>query len=152
MKGYEKPIVLENIELFEAVYAESGYQEPPTGQVSATWSNHNSGSLSCISVNASVGNVPGNYIKVTVTFNGNVSSLGDTSGPYTSCDINGNTVVFIRDGSFNPNESFQFSINKAVCGDAGFDNHNTTEHKGSFFETGTNIGSSEGLSVSIEVA
>ena len=99
-----------------------------------------------------MGNVPGNYIKVTVTVNGNVSSLGDTSGPYTSCDINGNTVVFIRDGSFNPNESFQFSINKAVCGDAGFDNHNTTEHQGSFFETGTNIGSSEGLSVSIEVA
>ena len=63
MKGYEKPVILENIELFEAVYAESGYQEPPSGQVSASWSNHNSGSHSCISINASVGNVPGNYIK-----------------------------------------------------------------------------------------
>ncbi len=152
MKGYEKPIVLENIELFEAVYAESGYQEPPTGQVSASWSNHNSGSHSCISVNASVGNVPGNYIKVTVTVNGNVRNLSDPSGPYTSCDINGNTAVFIRDGAFNPNESFQFSINHAECGDAGLDNHDTTEHQGSFFETGTNIGSSDGLSVSIEVA
>lgn len=153
MKGYERPIVLENIELFEAVYAESGYQEPPSGSVTASWSNHNSGSLSCISVNAKVGNVPGNYIKVTLTINGNVSSISGLSGPGdTEYEVNGNTVVFIRNGAFNPNESFQFSINEAVCGDAGLDNHNTTEHQGSFFETGTHIGSSEGLSVFIEVA
>ena len=152
MKGYEKPVILENIELFEAVYAESGYQEPPSGQVSASWSNHNSGSHSCISINASVGNVPGNYIKVTVTLPGNVRSISDFSGPYTSCDVNGNTVVFIRDGAFKPNESFQFSINHAECEGSGEDNHDITEHQGSFFETGTHIGTSDGLSVSIEVA
>ena len=152
MKGYEKPVILENIELFEAVYAESGYQEPPSGQVSASWSNHNSGSHSCISINASVGNVPGNYIKVTVTLPGSVRNISDFSGPYTSCDVNGNTVVFIRVGAFNPNESFHFSIDKAICADSGIDNHDITEHQGSFFETGTHIGTSDGLSVSIEVA
>ena len=120
MKGYEKPVILENIELFEAVYAESGYQ--------------------------------GNYIKVTVTLPGSVRSISDFSGPYTSCDVNGNTVVFIRDGAFNPNESFQFSINHAECEGSGEDNHDITEHQGSFFETGTHIGTSDGLSVSIEVA
>lgn len=153
MKGYEKPIVLENIELFEAVYAESGYVEPPSGEVSATWSDHNSGSHSCISINATMGNVSGNYIKITVTINGNVKSIDGLSGPSdTSYEVNGNTVVFIRNAYFNPGESFQFSINHAVCGDAGFDNHDTTEHQGSFFKTGTHKGSSEGLSVSIEVA
>ena len=153
MKGYEKPIVLENIELFEAVYAESGYVEPPSGEVTAEWSGHNSGSHSEISVNASVGPVPGNYIKVTVTINGNVNSIGDLSGPdKTSYEVNGNTVVFIRDGAFNPNESFQFSINHAECEGSGEDNHDITEHQGSFFETGTHIGTSDGLSVSIEVA
>ncbi len=154
MKGYEKPIVLENIELFEAVYAESGYVEPPSGQVSATWSDHNSGSHSCISIDAEMGSVSGNYIKITVTLPGSTDYIKPDScaGPFTSCDVNGNTVVFIREGGFNPGECFQFSINHAVCGDAGLDNHDTTEHKGSFFETGTHKGSSEGLSVSIEVA
>lgn len=152
MKGYEKPIVLENIELFEAVYAESGYQEPPSGQVSASWSNHNSGSHSCISINASVGNVQASYMKVTVTLPASTRKISECQGNYTSCDVNGNTVVFIKEGRINPNESFQFSINHAECGDAGLDNHDTTMFQGSFFKTGTNIGSSEGLSVSIEVA
>lgn len=157
MKGYEKPIVLENIELFEAVYAESGYVEESIPEVTATWSNHNSGSHSCISVNAKVGPVPGNYIKVTVIINGNVSSISGISGPgNTSYEVNGNTVVFIRQEPFNPNESFQFSINEAICADSGIDNHDTTEHQGSFFETGTHIGVEggglEGLSAFIEVA
>ena len=153
MKGYEKPIVLENIELFEAVYAESGYVEPPSGNVTASWSNHNSGSHSCISINASVGPVPGNYIKVTLTINGNVSSISGISGPGgTSYEVNGNTVVFIREGAFNPNETFQFSINEAKCADSGIDDHDTSTHQGSFYETGTHIGASDGLSVSIEVA
>ena len=153
MKGYEKPVILENIELFEAVYAESGYVEPPSGEVTAEWSGHNSGSHSEISVNASVGPVPGNYIKVTVTINGNVNSIGDLSGPdKTSYEVNGNTVVFIRVAEFNPYESFHFKIGKAICADSGMDNHDTTTHKGSFFETGTHLYTSEGLSVSIEVA
>ena len=156
MKGYEKPVILENIELFEAVYAESGYVEPPSGSVMAFWNSHNSGSHSEISVNASVGSVGGNYIKVTVTVNGNVKSLNNLSGPYTSADVNGNTVVFIIERQFNPNESFHFKIGEAICLDSGIDNHDTTNHQGSFFETGTHIGEEggglEGLSVSIEVA
>ena len=153
MKGYEKPIVLENIELFEAVYAESGYVEPPSGSVTAQWKNHNSGSHSEISVDASVGPVPGNYIRVTVTIHGNVRGIDGLSGPGdTSYVVNGNTVVFTRVAAFNPNESFHFSIDKAICDDSGIDNHDTTTHQGSFFETGTHLNTSEGLSVSIEVA
>ncbi len=153
MRGYEKPVFVENDELFEGVYAdESGYSEEPSADVNATWTNHNSGSHSCISVNASVGPVKGNYMKITVTLPGSTRLITDLSGPYTNYEVNGNTVVIIREGAFNAGESFQFGINHAECDGTGEDDHDISEHQGSFFETGTHLGVSDGIGVSIEVS
>lgn len=148
--NYEKPIVVNTNETFESVYAESGYVETPSANATVHWSNHNSGSLSCVSVNVSTGNVPGSYIKAVVTLPNCIVDIGDFSGGFTSVDINGNQVIFIREGFFNPNESFQFSINRAIFSETG-DGHDTSVHQGSYLETGK-VGGSEGLSVSVEVA
>ena len=80
MNNYEKPIVVNTNEMFEAVYAESGYVEEPSASASVHWSNHNSGSLSCVSVNVSTGNIAGTFMKVVVTLPNCLIDVGDFSG------------------------------------------------------------------------
>ena len=83
MNNYEKPIVVNTNEMFEAVYAESGYVEEPSASASVHWSNHNSGSLSCVSVNVSTGNIAGTFMKVVVTLPYCLIDVGDFSGGFT---------------------------------------------------------------------
>lgn len=140
MNKYERPLVIANTDVFEGVYAlESGNPDPDiTGTI--RWSNHNSGSHSDLSIDLKVSpNKSGEYIKVTATFvgNGNIVSVGGSGGP-AQMSVSGNTVVFEKFGHYNPGEQFQFSFNNVIFDETG-DGHDTSVHKGSYYETNTHI-------------
>lgn len=134
MNGYEKPIVIETEEMSEGVYAESGYEQP-SGEVELNWTNHNSGSHSDLEIKVITGDVGGEYIMVTATFqgNGNIVSWGGFSGPYTNVTTSGNTITFVRQGHFNANEKFQFGFNNVVF-DGNGDGHSTDTHSGAYYD------------------
>lgn len=139
MTNYERPLVIANSDVFEGVYASISGSDPKiTGTI--RWSNHNSGSHSDLSIDLKADpNMTGEYIKVTATFvgKGNIISVGGSGGP-AQMSVSGNTIVFERFGHFNPGESFQFSFNNVVFSETG-DDHDTSVHKGSYYETGTHI-------------
>ena len=145
--SYAKPVVIENSEMFEGVYAlESGFD--PKADVSIRWSSHNSGSHSDLSVDVKCyPNTSGQYLKATVTFvgKGTITAVGGFSTPgNTEASWDGSrTITFVRNGTINQGESFQFGFNNVVFSETG-DNHDTKEHVGSYYETGTHIGSAEG--------
>ena len=134
-----KPIIIENSDSFEGVYAlDSG--SIPDYTVDVLWINHNSGSHSDLSVRLKTGNSSGEYIQVTVIFIGKgiIEKIGGYSGGYTDVKFSNNTIIFTRNQHFNPNENFEFGFNNVVFTDTG-DGHEDPLHKGSYY-----IGNGEG--------
>ena len=133
MKDYEKPIIIQQNEMFEGIYAlESGYV--PDYDVDILWTNHNSGSHSDLSVRLRTGTHNGEFIQVIATFvgNGSIEKVGGYSGPYDSVQFSNNTIVFTRNQHFNPNENFEFGFNNVVFTGTG-DGHEDPLHKGSYY-------------------
>lgn len=153
MANYEKPLVILNNEMFEGVYAlESGIDPSAWGTIE--WSNHNSGSHSDLSLHVyTKDGVPGQRIKITVTFIGKGNlTWGGFSDPWGGCEITtaNKTVTIVKVGNINGNSNFQFSLNNIVFTATG-DNHDTSVHKGSYYETNTHIGDASGdFDISIE--
>ena len=137
MKTYQKPIIIENDELHEGVYAVLSGDDTDYW-VEVKWENHNSGSHSDIRVIVHTGSTAGTYINVTIKFigDGGITDKGSFQGPYTQAPIfssDNKSVTFIREGSFNANENFSYSWNNVVFSGNG-DNHDTSEHCGSYYE------------------
>lgn len=142
MKAYTRPIVIENNDAVEGVYAlESG--DTPTYTKYLTWTNQNSGSHADLKGGIITGpGMSGNYIKVTCTFQGkgNIIKIGGYSlGPFSEAIIGTNSITFIKNGAYNPNESMEFSFNNVEF-DSGEISDGT--HSGSYYKTGTHIGDS----------
>lgn len=112
MNIFDKPIVLNSIDLFEGVYAESGdLPDGPTAQLEIHWEGHNSGSHSEVQVFVTTGSEPGEHISVQLSFNGKgeISSMGSV----TNCSYasnSSNSVTIERDGHYNPNERIGIMI------------------------------------------
>ena len=155
MSEYVRPVIIESNEMFEGVYAlDSGLI--PRAHAWVTWDNHNSGSHSDLSAWVQIDNTTGgSYIKVTVTFvgRGSIIRVGGSGLPSdTTMTVSGNSIVFIRNASFNPNEKFQFNFNNVEFSDTG-DDHDTSEHKGSYYETNTHLGDASGdFVIDVQVA
>ncbi len=137
MNNYSKPIVIENNDAVEGVYA-YGSGTTPNYQIYLKWTNQNSGSHSDLEGGIITGpNMTGNYIKITCTFvgKGNIVSWGGTGGAF-SATTSGNSITFVRNGAFNPNEDLNFSFNNVV-----FDQGEISDdgHSGSYYKTGTHI-------------
>lgn len=138
MEKYVKPIVIENEDMFEGVFANygSGSEEPPNGSAEVYWRNHNSGSHSDLECLVHVGATGASRVEVHLKWigNGNITSVGGYGGPYTTAYAANNEVVFIREGqNINPNENFGFSFGQVVFDSTG-DNHVDPKHVGSYFE------------------
>ena len=155
MRDFVKPLIIENNEMFEGVYAlDSGLI--PNAHAWVTWDNHNSGSHSDLSAWVQIDSqTGGSYIKLTVTFVGRgvIENVGGSGLPdNTSMTWSGNSIIFIRNAHFNPNEKFQFNFNNVVFSETG-DDHDVSEHKGSYYETNTHIGDASGdFVVDVQVA
>lgn len=134
--NYEKPIIIENNSMSEAVYALDSGSNP---QYSAylRWTNQNSGSHADLEGEVVTGNMTGDYMKVTCTFigKGKIVSWGGYSA-WGNCTTTDNSITFVRQGHFNANENLSFSFNNVV-----FDSGEVTDdtHKGSYYKSGEHI-------------
>lgn len=91
MKNYEKPIVIENNEAFEGVYAASGEGGYTTDLY---FNNHDGGSHSDITFNVEVFGQNYTYIKAVLTWNG-----GGSPQFYEPSDPSGGSIAFSHSGN-----------------------------------------------------
>ena len=131
--NYQKPIVLEQNDMFEGIYAlDSG--TIPNWEWSIWWANHNSGSHSEMEVRGkNLGNSSGNYISVTIAFcgKGNITSVANASKA-TETRVSGNTITLIYNGVFNQGENVVFGLPSITFSEPA-EGENT---HGSYHETG----------------
>lgn len=140
MSNYEKPVVIDEDEMFEGVFAESG--DLPGGggtpgfDVTVKWEGHNSGSHSEVNVLAHENKgCGGEYLKVTVAFSGagDIESMSGVTN-CTSWSRNGNVIEIVRQGHYNQGETFSFMIP-----DIRFTNSQYEGGVGSYWPSGTHM-------------
>lgn len=108
---YEKPIIIDNNDVLEGVYAASGSDELPWS-VEVWWEGHDSGSHSEVQLKChNDSGKGGNFLEITIRFTGvgNIinASVGDASW---NCDQKGNVIKIWRDASFNQGENYGIMI------------------------------------------
>lgn len=137
MSNYSKPLVIENNEMFEGVFAlESGVLPGYTADI--VWTNQNSGSHSDLKcwVKLAEG-VTSEYIKITCTFVGlgGIIKFGDSSAG-DKVSYSGKTVTYIENQHRNSGETIEFSFNNVV-----FSNGEITpgHDKGAYYQSGTHM-------------
>ena len=141
MEKYVKPIVIENEDMFEGVFANYGSGEPegelPT--VTLEWKDHDSGSFSGLKGVMNTGNCKANRIEIRIKWTGNGTMTWGMSssleqGNFTSAYANGDEFIFIMEGrQYNPNENFGFGLLNFVFSGTG-DDHDTSDHAGSYYK------------------
>ncbi|MCQ2522980.1 MAG: hypothetical protein MJ123_01460 [Lachnospiraceae bacterium] len=109
---YEKPVVLNNDDIFEGVYAQSneGGYESHFKVV-----NNDSGSLSVVEIAFELAlDHPGERIKVTIAYNGPgyIEKINDVSGFEFSLAADGKSFTFDRKNHYNANERIVFNVNE----------------------------------------
>lgn len=139
MNTYVKPIAVESSDMFEGVFAMSNDKNGIKGW--AIWDNHNSGSHSDIFVFIQTpANYVGMYLKITAYWmgKGSILAVGGYSGPANASWDGDKTITFQTTEKFNANETVQFGFNNVVFSETG-DEHDTSVHKGSYYETETHV-------------
>ena len=138
MTNYEAPKVLLT-NSGEGPFGNSGPSDPYAPTATIVWTNHNSGSHSDLEIIVHTV-VACEQIMVTATWNGKGNILGIGfygseyfADPTITHDFDGKTVTFIKKTHINANENISFSFNNVVFDSTG-DDHNTSVHKGSYYE------------------
>lgn len=135
MSGYVKPVVVENNQMFEGVFAlESGVVPGYTPYI--YWTNQNSGSHSDLRAGVILGQgVTCEHLKITCTFKGKGSIVkwGGCSDP-GKMSFSGNAVIFEETQHRNSGETINFSFDNVVFSDGEVTD---ATHRGSYYVSGT---------------
>lgn len=135
MKNYERPIVIENDEIFEGVYAASG-----EGSYDLTMTNvdNNSGSLSVVEMNFQLNlSQGGEKMEINLHYNGagNIEEISGVSGMEFSYDEK--NIHIVRNNHFNAGDNITFNINGMKFSERadGTTDDQSNGHHGSMFQT-----------------
>lgn len=133
MTNYEAPKVLLTGS-GDGGFNNSGAPDPNAPVATIKWTNHNSGSHSDLEILVKVPE-GGEKLTVKATWNGNgnITSIGGYGFDSSMATWDGKTLTIVRNQHINPGENISLTFNNVVFDSTG-DNHNTDEHKGSYYE------------------
>lgn len=109
---YEKPIIIDNNDVLEGVYAASGSDELPWS-VEVRWEGHDSGSHSEVQLKCkNESGKRGNFLEITIQFTGvgNIVNVTINEPDKWMCDHQGNVIKIWRDFSESFNETENIGI------------------------------------------
>lgn len=138
MKEYVKPLVIENDDRFEGVYAASGDDY----DYWATVVNNNSGSLSVVKLNFQLRlDHGGETITMVIAYSGpgKITAIRGASGADFSLNGDGNVITITRNNHYNSGETIAFNVNEMEFSERadGTTDEENGGHHGSLFLTGT---------------